>query len=411
MRYNKLIAVLLIFAFSLYSCSPITKLIKTDSEYRPVIPERSRLIINYQLNETKITPEFPITIYQELFSNKALTLNYETKHPSKKGLEVFGGLALGAAAAGLFISSGKTAPKDTTSRVLLVIGGIGASIGSLYLLFKGTPTDYWSRDSIINHDTIYSFKTPLQSTLLTIKSKHDNKSNYFTSSENGIVSIDLRKFYEKLPENSDLLISISHYDAIPADLKISNSYIRKVKQYELEADNLLEEANDKIKNKKYIEAEILFKRIVLSYDQSNASKSAKNELIEIVDKVKEEKITEGRKILRSVSVNKVPAAIDGARITESELQTLGWRLENISKSEAAKIIIDGFEMSLDHNSAYSEYLALNNSQKIFALLAAAEKISKNNRTDKSTVLIQLIRIDGNLAKKLSTIESVKLLER
>ena len=75
------------------------------------------------------------------------------------------------------------------------------------------------------------------------------------------------------------------------------------------------------------------------------------------------------------------------------------------------VIVDGLEMSLDRYQDENEFNSLNNSQKIYAILAASENLSKKQAKQKWEVLSAVLGIDESIAKKFVRIESGRLLER
>lgn len=411
MNLNKIVTLYIIISFILWSCAPVTNLEKTDGRYESVKPEKIRLVLEYNVPINNATAQINVIISKELFANKVLTHNYNTKYPGKKVAEVVGGLALGGVAAGLFIASGKTAQEDSSTRGLYAVGGILAGIGSLYLLFKGTPNEDWSRDSINSNDTIFTSKTPVKSGLIFLETIHNSKRLSDYTNDAGNISIDIRNYYEDLPDGKALEILFSHSNSRPVSLKIPSSYIKEIKDKETNAASLLTQADNAISKKKYIDASNFYQNILNSYKNTKAATIAKEKLEVYSKAIKDEKINNGRRLLQKVSLSRVPTVLDGAGITESELNTLGSRIDYISTSEASQIIIDGLGMPLERSDAYNEFKQLNNSQKIFALLASAENISKLNGTEKLLVFLRLVRVDEKLGGKLVNIQSNSLIEK
>ena len=72
------------------------------------------------------------------------------------------------------------------------------------------------------------------------------------------------------------------------------------------------------------------------------------------------------------------------------------------------VIVDGLEMSLDRYQAENEFNALNNSQKIYAIIAASESLFKKQGKQKWEVLSAILGIDESIAKKFVRIESGRL---
>jgi len=81
----------------------------------------------------------------------------------------------------------------------------------------------------------------------------------------------------------------------------------------------------------------------------------------------------------------------------------------MSRSNITLVIVDGLRMSLDRYQAEEEFNSLNNSQKIYAILAASENLSKKQAKQKWEVLSTVLGIDESIAKKFARIESGRLL--
>lgn len=65
-------------------------------------------------------------------------------------------------------------------------------------------------------------------------------------------------------------------------------------------------------------------------------------------------------------------------------------------------------MALYLYQAENEFNALNNSQKIYAILAASENLSKKQAKQKWELLSTILGIDEGIAKKFARIESGRL---
>jgi hypothetical protein len=129
----------------------------------------------------------------------------------------------------------------------------------------------------------------------------------------------------------------------------------------------------------------------------------------IVGNIKEEKLEYVRKNFRAVSANKVPEAFDNAGITPNELNEIGYMIERMTRSNMVKVIVNGLGMDLERYLAENEFNALNNPQKIYAVIAASENISNRHSLPKWEILKVSLGIDEGIAKKVAKIESGKLL--
>ena len=116
------------------------------------------------------------------------------------------------------------------------------------------------------------------------------------------------------------------------------------------------------------------------------------------------------KNFRAVLVNKVPEAFDKAGITPSELNEIGYRIERISPSITI-VLVEGLEMFLDRYEAENEFNALNNSQKIYAILSASENLTKKQGKQKWEVLSTILGLDQSIEKKFARIESGRLVDK
>jgi len=129
----------------------------------------------------------------------------------------------------------------------------------------------------------------------------------------------------------------------------------------------------------------------------------------IESNVKEEKLEIVRKNFRAVSINKVPEAFDKAEITPDELNEIGSLIERMSRYSINMVITDGLGMALERYQAENEFNSLNKFQKIYAIFAASENISKRQGKQKWEVLNAILGIDENIAKKFARIESGRFL--
>jgi len=395
-------------AFLIQACTPTTSLIKITDEYRSVSPENSRLLVKYDLS-AEDNPIVKIKVSKDYFSQKIYTKHYETLRKDKKGSQLAWGLALSGGAAGLVALGIGMEKKDSTLKTLSIFGGAFAGLYGLYMIIAETPKELWTKDSVDFNDTLYAFKEVVKSKSLALQSENDRNINYLKTDNEGILSVDVRDFYNNLAENSSLKILILDGATQPPNISIQSSYVSRIRDKELEAEKLYKKADSKIKERKFIDANSLLEDVVAKYPLAKFAENSKTAMKNIESNIKEEKLEIVRKYFWAVSVNKVPEAFDKAGITPSELNEIGYRIERMSRSSITIVIVDGLGMALDRYQAENELNSLNNSQKIYAILAASENISKKQGKQKWEALNAILGIDESIAKKFARIESRRLL--
>jgi hypothetical protein len=355
-------------------------------------------------------PIVKFKISKDYFSQKIYTKHYETLRKDKKGNQTLLGLGLLGVSAGLSVAlDNKKESNDTTAKALLGIGALSSGIGGLYLLLVPTPKEYWTKDSVDIKDTLYAFQEDVKSENITLQTEHDRKINYLTTDGDGILTADIRDFYNKLDEDSSLKILIANGMAQPTYVIIQSSYINRIRSNESESEKLFLKADSKLKKSKFIEANSFFEEAVAKYPLAKFATNSKIAMKNIEINIKEEKLEIVRKSFRVVSVNKVPEAFDKAGITPSELSEIGNMIERLSRPNITYVIVNGLGMDLDRYQAENEFNSLNNSQKIYAILAASENISKKQGTSKWEALNAILGIDESICKKFARIESGRLL--
>lgn len=404
---NFILTFIIFIALIIQACSPSTSLVKVTDEYRTVSPEKSRLLLKYDLQED--IPIVKIRVSKDYFSQKIYTKQYETLRNDKRAGQVALGVGITAASGGLIYLGAKAQAKDSTTKRLLVSGGILGGLFGLYEIIKPTPKEFWTKDSVDIKDTLYAFQEDVKSESITLQSEHDRKISYLKTNYEGILSADIRDFYNNLAEDSSLKILISDEPAKPANVNIPSSYISRIRDNELKAEKLYSKADSKIKEGKFIEANSLFEEAVTKYPFAKFTANSKTVMKNIENNIKEEKLERVRKYFRAVLVDKVPDAFDKAGITSDELMEIGNMIEHISRSSITNIIVDGLEMALDRYQAENEFNSLNKSQKIYAILTASENISKKRSRQKWETLQAILGIDENIARKFARIESGRLL--
>jgi hypothetical protein len=391
----------------LQACTPTTSLLKITDEYRTVTPEKSRLLVKYDLPAEDI-PIVKVKVSKDYFSQKIYTKHYETLRKDKKGSQVALGLALSGGAAGLIALGSGMESKDSTLKTLSIVGGVIAGLMGLYMIIAETPKELWTKDSVDFEDTLYAFQEVLKSKSVTLQSDHDRKTDYLKTNNEGILFLDIRNFYTNLSENNPLKISFSDGVALPNYINLPSSYVIKIRGNELEAEKMFRQAEAKVKEGKFINANSLFEKVVDKYPLTKHAEDSKTAIKSIESNIKEEKLEIVRKNLRAVSVDKVPEAFDKAGISPSELNEIGYRIERMSRSNITIIMVDGLGMSLDRYQAEDEFNSLNNSQKIYAILTASESLSKKQGKKKWELLSSILGIDESIAKKFARIESGRL---
>jgi len=398
------------FLVLIQACTPTTSLINITEEYRPVSPEKSRLLVKYDLPNEDI-PLVRVKVYKDYFSQKVYTKHYETLRNDIKGNRVVLGLALSGLAGGLIALGSGMEEKDSTLKTLTILGGVLAGLVGIGSIISETPKEKFTEDSVDFADTLYAFQETVRERSLSLQNEHDKRIIQSKTNSEGILTIDVRDFYNNLPENIPLKILISDGIAKPQSININEKYIQRIRNNESQADKLYKEAEAKVKAKKFSEANSLFEKIIEKYPLTKSAENSKAYIKRIEGNVKEERLELIRKKLRAVSVNKVPEAMDKAGISASELNEIGYRIDRLSRSKIVTILIDGLGMPIDSYQAEHEFYELNNSQKIYAIISASEKISKEQGKQKWEVISSILGIYESIAKKLARIESGKLLER
>ncbi|KAF0139340.1 MAG: hypothetical protein FD122_3334 [Stygiobacter sp.] len=402
------LAVTVFIALIFQACTPTTSLWKTTDEYRSVSPEKSRLLLKYDL-PTEGIPVVKIKVSKDYLSQKIYTKHYETVRNDKRAGQVALGVGITAASAGLIYLGAKAPAKDSSTKKLAIAGGIIGGIYGIVQILKPTPKESWTKDSVDIKDTLYAFREDVKSKSITLRSEHNMKNNYLKTNSDGIVTADVRDFYNNLTEDSPLKILISDGVAQTAEIYIQSSYVSRIRNNEIEAEKLYRKADSKLKESKFIEANSLFEEAISKYPLARFAENSKTAIKNIVSNIKEEKLEIARKKIRAVSENKVPEAFDRVGITPDESNVIGPMTERISRSSVSLVIVDGLGMSLDRYQAENEFNLLTNSQKIYAILAACENISKEQNKPKWEVLNAILEIDESIAKKFAGIESVRLL--
>lgn len=342
------------FLVLIQACTPTTSLINITEEYRPVSPEKSRLLVKYDLPNEDI-PLVRVKVYKDYFSQKVYTKHYETLRNDIKGNRVVLGLALSGLAGGLIALGSGMEEKDSTLKTLTILGGVLAGLVGIGSIISETPKEKFTEDSVDFADTLYAFQETVRERSLSLQNEHDKRIIQSKTNSEGILTIDVRDFYNNLPENIPLKILISDGIAKPQSININEKYIQRIRNNESQADKLYKEAEAKVKAKKFSEANSLFEKIIEKYPLTKSAENSKAYIKRIEGNVKEERLELIRKKLRAVSVNKVPEAMDKAGISASELNEIGYRIDRLSRSKIVTILIDGLGMPIDSYQAEHEF--------------------------------------------------------
>jgi len=405
---NFILGFIIFIAFFLQACSPTTSLLKITDEYKLAKPEKTKLLLKYDLPAVDF-PIIKIKVSKEHLSQKIYTKHYETLRSDKKSGQVALGALITAASAGLIFIGTQPTTKDSLRKVYYVIGAIGGIYGLIKMAGAPTPKEFWTEDSVDFNDTLYSSPEVMKTESLTLQNTHDSKSNYLITDNEGILSADVRDFYDNIDKDSSMKILVSDGVSQPAYVDLPSSYIKKIQRNELESKKLLTLAEEKVKERKFTEANRLFGKVVAEYPFTKFIEKSKTAMENIEGDIKEEKLEAVRKFFRLVSANKVPEAFNNAGITSSELTEIASSIERMSRSSINMVIVDGLGMALDRYQAENEFSSLNNPQKIYVILAASENISKKQGTQQLEMLSAILGIDENIAKKFARIKSGALL--
>jgi hypothetical protein len=385
----------------------LTNLIRTENQYRKVKPEKSKFVSEVKIDKNIPDPILNIKIEQQYLTNKVYTLFYETKRKDKKGIENIVGIALMGAATGFYIGAKNTTANDTSARALMYLGGIASGLGGLYLILKSTPTEDFTEDSIDYKDTTYTFGEPASLLPVSLTNLTNNQTQSVNTDDEGILKIDIRKYYNDLNPGQDLSFSIAYLSVKPTLIKIPSVFIDKIKSNETESDSIFNSAEKSIFQKKFIAGSRLLQHVIQKYPYTVASFSALDKLALIESDIKEENNEVIRSVLKLVSLNRVPEATDKAGITGYELESLGNSIQNLSNSKIKRIMLDGLGFSLNENETINEFNYMNSAQKIYAILTASEKLGGI----KSEQINNLLRIGDSISRKLAGIDCSGLLNK
>lgn len=407
MKYYFMISII-VLGFISQACSPTTTLTQTTSAYKLVSPEKSRLIAKYDIPIHEM-PVLKIRMSKDYLSQKVYTLHYETIRNDKKPGQIALGLGITAASAGLVYLGSKTQAKDSSTKKLLMVGGVIGGIWGLVETFRKTPKEYWTKDSTVFNDTLYSSPEFIKSSSIKLQSTHDGKIGYLRTNDEGFLSIDVRDYYNDLDEEIELRILVSAGISKPALIKVPAGFVNRIRDNEIEAEKLLIEVESKINKKKFIEANSILKNVVTKYPYSYSFNKAKLVMSNIEGDIKEESLELVRKNFRAVLEYKVPESFDAIGITPSELSEIGLRIERMSRSSKNYVIVNGLGMALDRYEAENEFESLSNPQKIYAIFAASENISRFEGKQKWEIFNYILGIGESIAKKFSKIESRRFL--
>lgn len=402
--------IFILFVLLLYGCTPTTSLVNITDEYRPIVPEQSRMFAEYFSN-SELDPIIQIKVSKDYLSNKVYIKHYETRRNDIKGTRTAVGIGLTGLGIGLLSMLKDIPDTDTSGRFLTTLGGAGSLLIGLLFIISSTPVDKWTSDSIDNTDTKFAFKEPIKNKLISIRTTQNNINKQVLSDEKGTIKIDIREFYLDLPENSDLKINLTDGIAKPATIEIPSIKIKKIKNNEDLADKLLIEAKKKIELGKFIESREILDKIIQNYPSTLAQKEAEVLTIRIEKDVEYERFNELQDRIKRSSINKLPDLLDRVGITQFDLNDIGQAIENLSSKAILRIYNEGFNLKVSERDALNSFYQLNNLQKLFIVLLGTENIASKNNQQKNRILSDILRTNNdNLIIKLSKINANQLLK-
>lgn len=187
----------------------------------------------------------------------------------------------------------------------------------------------------------------------------------------GELKIDLRDFYAHDPPESALRLTVTlTHLGLSREVTIRRDYVAKARNYEDRASVLLGEAISYEKAGDYSSAFERYAQLLADYPDAKATEQAGVGL----ERVKQARTEQVRRELTRVSDDKVRAALGRLGLTEYESNSLAGAVESLSSSGAASVTRKGLGLQLDESECAEEYRSLTLFQKFYAILRYANSL-------------------------------------
>lgn len=410
MTENKLF---LVFAIILFLANCSTKLVKTETDYRPVFPLKSKLVCDFKI-PTSISPIISVGLKEELLSEKVKTNHYQRNYTWLNRTLWLGltALTIGWAVA---VNDWRTEPTPEDS--FLGNSFYISCLAALPLVAVFTSYDWpfspkrWKKEQVFSYDTSYQFSSTLATKRIRVISHGSDEEKYLTTNAQGSLQIDIRDFYKDLPPDSDLILRFS-YNNLYGDIILPANFVGNIRSYEKEALDLYERAQLEENNNKLNEALGLYNLLINNYPDAKIRYEVLQKSTELQDKIKQQKVIQIRQRLTRVSDEKVRTFI-GNLISQYESEALGRRIDNLPSSYAKSVIKDGLEMPLSDNECLQEYNNLTLYQKFYAILCYKNYLIKSGleKTQVIDKLSDVLNLYYETAQKLIDIDPHNMLSK
>ncbi|MBM3332722.1 formylglycine-generating enzyme family protein [candidate division WOR-3 bacterium] len=269
---------------SIGSCS--SKLVNSAAEYRRVTPEKTRL--NW-VWPRRSTPVLSTTLTSEFLSERVETRYYHSDYTWTNLGCWLGAMTLPLVAAAAVNDwrdhvDAFGNKKSGTSRNL-AYGSILALGGCLYFgipnrsRFPLRPRD-WSKEVVSRGDTSYQHGARVCDRSVLVSGADRGNGRSVRTTEDGILNVDLRDFYEAVLDDSALRLTAT-WDGMCASLEVPGNYVSAVRRAELAADSLLALAAQAEKENNYEVAHSLYDNLVSNYAQTRPAALASSKVHEV----------------------------------------------------------------------------------------------------------------------------------
>lgn len=404
MKGHYLLPLLVFVVILLNNCATTTRL-KTETDYRPVSPSKTRLICSYTLPKEKISPIITVKLIEERLAVRVQTDYYKTSYAWLNRTSCLGlsGLSILAAINWWDEYGGPDTARVYYGRVFGILGAAIFLVGAIRGEDPWHPKE-WQKEQIFNQDTSYRFPSPVTVKMIQVKPYQGGERKSFSTDITGNFELDIRDFYDISPPDSDFILEISSTN-LAGSIRIPKDYVKKVKTYEEEAKVIFKQAQVKELDIQYFDALSIYDKIISEYPYSSAVPKAKERKAELEKKIRETKITQIRNQLQSVSEGKVINVIEKLGLTEYESNEFGWRIENLSFSTAVAVMKNGLGLPLNDAECEQEYKNLSRYQKFYAILCYKDYLGEAAIEELSSIF----DISNTTAEKLVNINPKSLL--
>jgi hypothetical protein len=359
MRGHRLLLLFALLTILMTNCAT-TRVIKTETAYRPVFPPKLRLVCDYSLPMDSLSPIIRVKLKKEELAVKVQTNYYKTSYEWFNRTICLGLSGLSILAA---IKWWNAYVGPDTDRIYY--GRVWGILGAVIALAYGIPGNFplgpktWQKEQVLSHEMSYQFSSYLSNTPVQV-SGPSGETKVLESDGAGNLAVDIRDFYNVLTPDSNLILKIGYGITLASEIKVPLDYVNKVKIYEDEAKALLQQGE--------------YDKIMSQYPNSKAAVAAK-----------EAKIAQIRKRLQKVSDEKVRVAIAKLELDEYDAAKFGMTLENLSSSLVIAVIKNGLGMPLDDAECVQEYRNLSKFQKFYAIICYKDYLGEDAVEELSSI--------------------------